>query len=316
MTTGQCERRRKMEANKKGFKGVWAGAAIYEASELSALEKLLLAEIDALTTDTDACYATNAHFSERLGVTVTRVDHLLGKLTRLGYIVRVSFDGRVTRRVLAPEYSSNPGHSIALMGSERRQSRSVKNDRAALAQITEQHCRKEQGSTAKNSRAPYIEKIPEETPTLETTTTINLDNKKNGNEDKLETSSSRRSFEGENSLGPLRDRAVDVTDESTSAFVDRLALEYGLSRTQRQTASEYCDLKGEEYVRRKLGIVRTQRCRNAAGALVAALEDDWQPPVSTRGEKNATRERPVRAGNRNIGNSNERCDFSQYRCSQ
>ena len=161
-----------MEANKKGFKGVWLCAAIYESSELSAVEKLLLAEIDALTTDTDACYATNAHFSERLGVTVTRVDHLLGKLTRLGYIVRVSFDGRVTRRVLAPEYSSNPSHSIALIGAEKRQSRSVKNDRAALSQITEQHCKKEQGSAAKNTRAPFIEKIPKETPTLETTRTI------------------------------------------------------------------------------------------------------------------------------------------------
>jgi hypothetical protein len=291
-----------MEANKKGFKGVWLCAAIYEASELSAVEKLLLAEIDALTTDTDACYATNAHFSERLGVTVTRVDHLLGKLTRLGYIVRVSFDGRVTRRVLAPEYSSNPGHSIALIGAERRQSRSVKNDRAALSQITEQHCRKEQGSAAKNSRAPYIEKIPKETPTLETTTTINLDNKKNGNEDKLEASSSRRFFAAENSFGSLRDPAIGEAGENTSAFVDRLALEYGLSRKQRQTVSEYCDLKGEEYVRSKLEIIRAQSCRNAAGALLASLRDDWQAAVSTKGEKTATRQKPVRAGNRNIGN--------------
>jgi hypothetical protein len=305
-----------MEANRKGFKGVWLCAAIYESQELSAVEKLLLAEIDALTTDTDACYATNAHFSQRLGVTVTRVDHLLGKLSRLGYIVRVSFDGRVTRRVLAPEYSSNPGHSIALLDREKRQSRSVKNDRAALSQITEQPCRKEQGSTGKNSRAPYIEKIPKETPTLETTTTINLDNKKIGNEEELEASSSRRFFEGENSFGSLRDRAVGAAGENTSAFVERLALEYGLSRKQRQALSQYCDLKGEEYVRTKAEIVRAQPCRNAAGALLAALRDDWQPAVSTRGEKNATRERPVRAGNRNVGNSNEHCDFSQYRSSQ
>jgi hypothetical protein len=305
-----------MEANKKGFKGVWLCAAIYESHELSAVEKLLLAEIDALTTDTDACYATNSHFSARLGITVTRVDHLFGKLTRLGYIVRVSFDGRVTRRVLAPEYSSNPGHSIALIDREKRQSRSVKNDRAALLQITEQHCSKEQGSAAKNSRAPYIEKIPKETPTLETTTTINLDNKKIGNEEQPESSSSRRFFEGENSFGSLRDRAVGAAGESTSAFIDRLALEYGLSGKQRQTVSEYCDLKGEEYIRSKLEIVRAQPRENAARALLAALRDDWQPPVSTTGAKNATREKPVRAGNRNIGNSNEHCDFSQYRSSQ
>jgi hypothetical protein len=160
-----------MEANKRGFKGGWLCAAIYESPELSAVEKLLLAEIDALTSDVDACYATNAHFSDRLGVTVTRVDHLLGKLTRLGYIVRVSFDGRVTRRVVAPEYSSNPGHSIALIGDEQQQSRSVKNNRAALSRMTKQDCRNEQGSAAKNSRAPYIKEIPEEIPNLETTAT-------------------------------------------------------------------------------------------------------------------------------------------------
>src|SRR5258705_840574 len=143
LTTGQCGRGREMEANKNGFKGVWLCAAIYESSELSAVEKLLLAEIDALTTDTDACYATNAHFSDRLGVTVTRVDHLLGRLTRLGYIVRVSFNGRVTRRVVAPEYSSNPVHSIALIGDGQRQSRSVKTSRAALSLNTNQACRNE-----------------------------------------------------------------------------------------------------------------------------------------------------------------------------
>ena len=60
-----------MEANKRGFKGVWLCAAIYESPELSAVEKLSLAEIDALTTEHDACYATNAHFSDRLGVTVS-----------------------------------------------------------------------------------------------------------------------------------------------------------------------------------------------------------------------------------------------------
>ena len=54
-----------MEAN-KGFKGVWLCAAICESQELSAVAKLLLAEIDALTSDADACYATNAHFSQRL----------------------------------------------------------------------------------------------------------------------------------------------------------------------------------------------------------------------------------------------------------
>ena len=306
-----------MEADKRGFKGVWLCAAIYESHTLSAVEKLLLAEIDALTTETDACYATNAHFSDRLGVTVTRVDHLLSKLTRLGYIIRISFDGRVTRRVVASEYSSNPGHSIALMGTKLRQSRSVKNDRAALSKITEQDCRNQQTSSAKNSRAPYIEKIPEQTSTLETTTATTigpeLDNQKRGGENATEASSSRRFLAGEESTEWQRDRNCGSEAGNVSALVDQLVREYGLSQKQRRFLCEYCDSRGGEYVRRKAEIVRAQPRRNAAGALLAALQDDWQPPVAIKGQMNATHKVPVRSGNRNIGNSNEYCDKSQYK---
>jgi hypothetical protein len=141
-----------VQGDRRAFKGVWLCAAIYESQELSPVEKLLLAEIDALTTDANACYASNAHFSNRLGITITRVDHLLGKLTRLGYIVRVSFDRRVTRRVLAPEFSSNPSHSIALMRNAQRQIRSVKNNKAALSETTEQDCDNRQGGTVRNGQ--------------------------------------------------------------------------------------------------------------------------------------------------------------------
>jgi hypothetical protein len=303
-----------MEANRKGFKGVWLCAAIYESQELSAVEKLLLAEIDALTTDTDACYATNAHFSGRLGITVTRVDHLLGKLTRLGYVIRVSFDGRVTRRVLAPEYSSNPGHSIALLDREKRQSRSVKNDRAALSQITEQPCRKEQGSAAKNSRAPYIEKIPVQNPTLKTTTTAypQLDNQNGHGDEAKEASSSRRFFAGEGS-SESQSKQNPSSETPASAFIEQLVRECGLSQKQRKVVSEYRHSRGEEYLRNKAEIVHTQPRQNAARALMAALGDDWQPPVATKGQTHATHKTPVRAGNRNIGNSNEYCDTSQYK---
>jgi hypothetical protein len=149
----------------------------------------------------NACYASNAHLSNRLGITVTRVDHLLGKLTRLGYIVRVFFDGRVTRRVLAPEYSSNPDHSIALMRNAQRQIRSVKNNRAALSKTTEQDCDNRQGGTVKNGRATYIKEIPEENTNLETTTTCNSDsNNHNG------TLGSYRAF---SSLIPVASKVCD-----------------------------------------------------------------------------------------------------------
>ena len=56
---------------------------------------------------------------------------------------------------------------------------------------------KEETRVPKN-RNPYIKRIPEETPTLETTTTIDLDSEKNGNDERQEESSSCRSFGVEN----------------------------------------------------------------------------------------------------------------------
>ena len=58
-----------------------------------------------------------------------------------------------------------------------------------------------------------------------------------------------------------------------------LAKEFGLSRKQRRTVSEYCRTHGEEYVATKAELVRSAPRRNAAGALLAALREDWQPPV-------------------------------------
>jgi hypothetical protein len=137
-----------LEANTRGFKWVWICAAIFESPTLSAVEKLLLAEVDSLTTKYDACHASNAHFAGYLGISEGRVDHLLGKLTRLGYIIKISSDGRITRRVLAPEYSANPLHSSALTAKRRRY---AKNDRSPLMKISALRCSKHQRSIYKGN---------------------------------------------------------------------------------------------------------------------------------------------------------------------
>jgi DNA-binding IclR family transcriptional regulator len=79
-----------------------------------------LAEIDSLASDDHGCYASNAHFAKRLGVTESRANHVLARLTREGYIVRVCCDGRLTQRVVAPQYSSNPITSRRLIEQHRR----------------------------------------------------------------------------------------------------------------------------------------------------------------------------------------------------
>jgi hypothetical protein len=174
---------------------------------------------------------------------------------------------------------------------------------------------KQEGRVPKN-RSLYIKRIPEETLTLETTTTDSHSNNEETSESTATEWSSCRFIEGESSVGSLRSPTVGSTSESTSLLINQLALEYRLNGKQRQSIREYCDLKGEEYVRSKADVVRSQPRRNAAGALLTALRDDWQPPVNIKGEKNMPSQRVVRPGNRNIGNSNEHCDFSQYRSSQ
>ena len=57
--------------------------------------------------------------------------------------------------------------------------------------------------------------------------------------------------------------------------------EFGLSEKQRKAISEYSEALGENYVRTKAELVREQPRRNGAGALLAALRDDWQPAVTT-----------------------------------
>ena len=150
-----------------------------------------------------------------------------------------------------------------------------------------------------------------------TTTTIyqQLDGQKgHGSEAPEESSpSSRRFFAGEDSseFRDKRNRALEPP--SASALIDQLAKECRLSQRQRKVVSEYCDSRSEEYVKEKAEIVAAQPRSNAAGALMAALRDDWQPPVSTKAKTNAAHKTPPRAGNRNIGNSNEYCDTSQYK---
>jgi hypothetical protein len=66
---------------------------------------------------------------------------------------------------------------------------------------------------------------------------------------------------------------------SSSALADKLAVEYRLSGKQRDTLMGYIRSRGEEYVHAKSQVVRSQPRTNAAGALLAALRDDWQPRI-------------------------------------
>ena len=63
-------------------------------------------------------------------------------------------------------------------------------------------------------------------------------------------------------------------------MVEALSDEFRLSRTQKNAVAQYCESHGNEYVMGKAAIVRSAPRKNAAGALLAALREDWQPAVS------------------------------------
>jgi hypothetical protein len=66
---------------------------------------------------------------------------------------------------------------------------------------------------------------------------------------------------------------------SSLALAGKLARDFRLCRKQQQTIAEYCKSHGQEYVLQKVQIVSSEPRSNAAKALLAALRDDWQPPI-------------------------------------
>jgi hypothetical protein len=270
-----------MGEEKRAFKGVWICAAIFLDEKLTPAEKILLAEIDSLTTNDQGCYASNAHFAKRLGLTESRANHVVARLTREGYIVRVCYDGRISQRVVAPEYSSNPATSRRLIERNRRLAKNnsselsrLEDSNSELLKLATVTSQKEQPRTAKYSGALLLKKVPTENTNRKTTTTY-PDNEEADVMKSAETSSSRRCSQPIFQIGSH--------DSPAAALGDRLAVElaeeFGLSGKQRQRVTEFFESHGQGYVRSKAEIVRSEPRKNAAGALLAALRDDWQPPL-------------------------------------
>jgi hypothetical protein len=78
----------------------------------------------------------------------------------------------------------------------------------------------------------------------------------------------------------------EVKVDALNVLAVELAEEFRLTDRQLQSVAEYCESHGEDYVVCKAEIVRSAPRKNAAGALLAALRDDWQPAVVTGGRAN------------------------------
>lgn len=85
------------ESARRDFKGVWIPREVWLNKELSALDKIILAEIDSLDNE-QHCIAGNNYIAKFCQCSESKVSKSVKKLIEMGYVKQLSFDGR--QRVL------------------------------------------------------------------------------------------------------------------------------------------------------------------------------------------------------------------------
>lgn len=82
-----------MGDEKREFKGVWFPKEVWLDERLTALEKIILVEIDSLDGE-KGCYASNEYLAKFCQCSQAKVSGAVSKLKKLGYVEVASFDGR------------------------------------------------------------------------------------------------------------------------------------------------------------------------------------------------------------------------------
>lgn len=108
--------------DKREFRGVWVPSEVWLDARLTAIEKMILVEIDSLDGE-EGCYASNQYLAEFCQCSQAKVSAAISKLRKLGYVESASFDGR--KRIL---------HSC-LQFSKRQPSKIYKADSEKIEQI-------------------------------------------------------------------------------------------------------------------------------------------------------------------------------------
>lgn len=114
---------------KRDFKGVWIPREVWLDKRLSALDKVILTEIDSLDQGDNGCYASNQHLAEFCQCSERKVSDAVTKLIECGYVSVASFDGR--KRTLRSNLSNVRGR---LEKSARQTSKNCEADSQNLLQ--------------------------------------------------------------------------------------------------------------------------------------------------------------------------------------
>ena len=254
---------------------VWEDTRIGSQAEL-----LVLLALADHARDDGLCWPSMRSIAGKARIEERSARRIIRRLIEKGFVELVSkggcIDGQNTPnryRVIGgdrrPPHGPTESHSGVTVGQ------GVRGDRESPRGDSDDADGVTQGRTNHHIE-PSREKIT-------TTTCPDVDKEVNRADEPKGASSSRRGSLAvclaKKESGSLRDCRIGLSSADASASANQLATEFGLSKKQRQTVSEYCESRGQEYVRAKAEIVRSQPRRNAAGALLAALRDDWQPPL-------------------------------------
>lgn len=79
----------------RDFKGIWIPKEVWLDERLSALDKIILMEIDSLDRSEDGCFAGNQSLADFCKCSERKVSDSIAKLISYGYIRIQKFDGRV-----------------------------------------------------------------------------------------------------------------------------------------------------------------------------------------------------------------------------
>ena len=83
-----------MGEQERDFKGVWITKTIWLDERLSALDKVIFAEIDRLSSTGKGCYASNKYIASFCQCSESKVSKAISKLIEFGYLYVQKFDGR------------------------------------------------------------------------------------------------------------------------------------------------------------------------------------------------------------------------------
>lgn len=106
-----------MSADEQALNGVWIPGSVWQNRELTALDKIIFAEIDFLDNEELGCHASNEHLANFCGCSERKVTETVSKLQTMGFISS-KYNGR--QRLLKSKVAKS-----AMVADSARQSSKI-----------------------------------------------------------------------------------------------------------------------------------------------------------------------------------------------